>query len=212
VITLGDRNTLAHSFDGGETFQHLVNVDPNSNGQARRVIVHPDGPTYQFAWLIGTTRGKVLLYGGRDPVPVFSHDEKGSVRSLAVSGADPDWLYVTLDTGKPDKDKRIYLVELEPGRLSASRATNITYDFPDVLNPRVICGDPHRRHVVYVGTEKGVYRLNLLEEGLRKWHAYVDGFPLTTVVDLEVAPDKTLFSATKGRGAWRVITDPGEGP
>lgn len=50
--------------------------------------------------------------------------------------------------------------------------------------------------------------LDLVTASALNGKPYNDGFPLTTVVGLRVAPDRTLLAATKGRGVWRVLTGP----
>jgi hypothetical protein len=77
------------------------------------------------------------------------------------------------------------------------------------LQARVIAGDPHAANVAYAGTDHGVFRFEpTAAGGPAPWQPYNKGLPLTTVVSLLVAPDKTLRAGTKGRGAWEVLTGP----
>lgn len=88
-------------------------------------------------------------------------------------------------------------------------AAKVRIDNAEVgLYPRVICGDAHRSDVAYVGTEHGVFRWDGTKPMYDSWQPYNDGFPLTTVVDLKVGPNKLLYAGTKGRGAWVVLTGP----
>jgi hypothetical protein len=207
LVTLGSGYVLLHTTNGGSTFngQHLG----TTYGKATKVIVHPT----TLDWIIGTNEGRVLL-NPRDSfniIPIFTHDLKNSgaiVDSLSVSPADPNILYVAFRGTWANKDKRLYYIELDGTDPAASVATHITDNYPVNLFTRVVAADAHDAFTVYAGTDKGVWRWKLATGGSFKWEAYNNGLPLTTVVDLMVAPDGTLLAATKGRGAWRVITGP----
>ena len=132
---------------------------------------------------------------------------------MAFSPNDQDVLYVLYSGG--DIYRRVQRLEMiSPGSwvgswINDNLGSKVTINQVEVgLYPRVICGDAHRSDVAYVGTDHGVFRWDGTKPTYDSWQAYNDGLPLTTVVDLKVGPDKMLYAATKGRGAWVVITGP----
>jgi hypothetical protein len=70
-----------------------------------------------------------------------------------------------------------------------------------------IAADPcGSANVVYVGTDKGVFRVDLTESGF-KWESYNVGLPLVNVMKLvPVMQTNELRAATYGRGVWKVKT------
>jgi hypothetical protein len=85
----------------------------------------------------------------------------------------------------------------------------------DVDSPvHALCLDPADRHVVFAGTDVGVYRgVGTFPPAdgaeLRwDWEPYANGLPEASCVDLEVhAPTRLLRVATRGRGVWEVALD-----
>ena len=210
IIAKGTGSVIFYSVNGGSTWNGL-HIGHHTYGKATKVIVHPK----TLDWLIGTTKGTILL-NPRDSlnvIPIFTHPQKALVESLSVSPSDStNLLFVAFRTGSAYKNNRFYYIEMDHDDLSKSTVHNITGNFPVNLAPRVIVGDPNEAYVAYVGTDKGVWRWKLATGGSFKWKPYNDGLPLTTVVDLQIAPGpddmSILLAATKGRGAWRVITKP----
>jgi hypothetical protein len=201
VIALGkDGNGLLYTTDGGKTFEGLNYW----TGAVSTVIVHPT----TYAWIIGTHKGSILHFNKGTGITsaVFTHPLGQSVLSLAVSPVNPNRLFATFDMSYCVNctDQRVYYIDLDSSNYVNSKAQDITAAFPENLTPRVIVGDPYDANAAYVGTERGVWRWRPAGAGMFHWQPYNDGFPLTTVVKLLIAPDKKLLAATKGRGAWRV--------
>ena len=86
-------------------------------------------------------------------------------------------------------------------------AVDITGNLPPNLCANTVLPDPEADQVVYVGTQRGVYRgRNVAGRGARPtwaWDLYSYGMPLADVRDLEVqASTKRIFAATFGRGLF----------
>ena len=181
-------------------------------GSVTRVVIQP-GTTH---WFGGTSQGQIWYSSAKIQGTwnlIDSHPDQASVISMAFSPNDQDVLYVLYSGG--DIYRRVQRLEMiSPGSwvgswINDNLGSKVTINQVEVgLYPRVICGDAHRSDVAYVGTDHGVFRWDGTKPTYDSWQAYNDGLPLTTVVDLKVGPDKMLYAATKGRGAWVVITGP----
>jgi hypothetical protein len=163
-------------------------------------------------WFIGTDKGRICYAakGSSTFTEVFSHPLSVPIEKLSVSPAAPNRLYATFRASGLNKE-RIYTVQVNVANLQLSTSSDISagFPFPQNLTPLAILGDPYEEEQVYVGTEKGVWTRPVGGLGnVNQWQPYSDGLPLTTVVDLVAAPDKTILAATKGRGVWRVVTGP----
>jgi photosystem II stability/assembly factor-like uncharacterized protein len=172
-------------------------------GSVNRVVIQP-GTTH---WFAGTSQGQIWYTSAKIQGTwnlIDSHPDKASVISMAFSAKDQNVLYVLYSGG--DVYRRVQRLEWtsQIGWLGSWMNDNLATN----VAPRVICGDAHRSDIAYVGTDHGVFRWDGTKSTYDSWQPYNDGFPLTTVVDLKVGPDKMLYAATKGRGAWVVITGP----
>ncbi len=174
----------------------------NVNGGVTRVVIQPS----TTHWFAGTSKGQIWHSSAKMQGTwslLDSHPDKASVRSMTFSPKDHNVLYVLYSGG--DAYRRIQRLWVSG---SAWVGSWISDNLDMKTGPRVICGDAHRSDVAHVGTDHGVYRWDSTKPMYESWQPYNDGFPLTTVVDLKVGPDKMLYAATKGRGAWVVITGP----
>ncbi len=172
-------------------------------GSVTRVVIQP-GTTY---WFAGTSSGQIWYTSAKIRGTwslIDSHPDEASVVSMAFSPKDHEVLYVLYSGG--DLYRRVQrLYTISGGGWVGSW---INDNLAKNIGPRVVCGDAHRDDVAYVSTEHGVFRWDGTKPTYDSWQPYNDGFPLTTVVDLKVGPDNMLYAATKGRGAWAVITGP----
>ncbi|MDP2899300.1 MAG: hypothetical protein Q8Q12_22415, partial [bacterium] len=181
-------------------------------GSVNRVVIQP----VTTHWFAGTSQGQIWYSSAKIQGTwnlVDSHPDQASVIGMVFSPNDQDVLYVLYSGG--DVYRRVQRLEMiSPGSwvgswINDNLGSKVTINQVEVgLYPRVICGDAHRSDVAYVGTDHGVFRWDGMKPTYDSWQAYNDGLPLTTVVDLKVGPDKMLYAATKGRGAWVVITGP----
>jgi len=162
-------------------------------------------------WLTGTGQGKIIipwLEGGTLGFKtVYTHPLGLGVKTLAVSPVDPRIIYATFTANNKISIQRIALNTSDP---ELSTATDITYNFPSNQLPLSLCADPEKLDVAYVGTEKGVMRLDPnATNSFTAWQPFNDGLPLTAVLDLISSPtDGSVVAATMGRGVWRVLSGP----
>ncbi|MCS6804911.1 MAG: glycosyl hydrolase [Acidobacteriota bacterium] len=76
----------------------------------------------------------------------------------------------------------------------------ITAGIPDVEYTRVVREDPHRRGLLYAGTERGVHVS--FDDG-QQWQSLQLNLPATPIHDLVIQPrEKDLIVATHGRSFW----------
>lgn len=76
----------------------------------------------------------------------------------------------------------------------------ITSGIPDTAFTRVIREDPHRRGLLYAGTETGMYIS--FNDG-QNWQSFQLNLPVVPITDLAVHKrDKDLVVATQGRSFW----------
>ncbi len=180
-----------------------------------------------FTWIAGTSKGQIWYSTslGSSWSLLDSHPDDSAVLSMAFAPTDHRVLYVAYQSGKAWR--RVQRLEWSSG--GGWNGSFITDNLPQKHMPgnfpfeiRVICGDGHRADVAYVGTNKGVFRWVGTKATYESWTAYNDGLPLAKVNDLlvpagrsnpvnpnQVDPRLTeLRAATRGRGAWSVITGP----
>ncbi|MBL7793035.1 MAG: hypothetical protein JNK77_11965 [Saprospiraceae bacterium] len=172
-------------------------------GWVKRIVIQP-GTT---AWFAGTTKGQVWTTSSKIPGSwsnIDSHPGEASIESMAFSPANPNVLFVLYSGGSPYHRIQRLVYTTDGGWNGTPITDNLDLEKAGFL--RVICGDYHHSDVAYVGTDHGVFRWDGAQPSYDSWKGYNDGFPLTTVVDLKVGPDGRLYAATKGRGAWMVIT------
>jgi len=116
------------------------------------------------------------------------------INSLEVSPFEPGGLYVAGTMYKSD-DFRPYLYKTSDyGRTW----TKITNGIPADQFTRVIRADPHRKGLVYAGTERGVFVS--FDDGAN-WQPLQLNLPITPITDLAVK-ENDLIAATQGRSFW----------
>ena len=170
-------------------------------GRVTRVVIQPQ----TTHWFAGTDRGQIWYTSAKTQGSwnlIDSHPNEAPITCMAFSPKDNDVLYALYGWG--DSYRRIQRLEYTPS--GGWNGTWITDNLDVLTRPRVICGDGFRSDVAYVGTEHGVFRWDGTKPTYGSWQPYIDGLPLTTIVDLKVGPKNTLYAATKGRGVWHVIT------
>ncbi|UCD50353.1 MAG: hypothetical protein JSW27_22855 [Phycisphaerales bacterium] len=172
-------------------------------GSVTRVVIQP----VTTHWFAGTSKGQIWYTSAKIRGTwnqMDAHPDQATVINMAFSPKDPHVLYVLYWGGDPYTRVQRFEWTLGGGWNGSWMTDNLDV----ATDPRVICGDAHRSDVAYVGTDHGIFRWDGTQPTYASWKAYNDGFPLTTVVDLKVGPDETLYAATKGRGVWGVLTGP----
>lgn len=215
-------NQVYSTNNGGQSWTGEGPQNATFFGPVTRVVIAP-GTRF---WIAGTQSGQIWIrYPQRriappsDSTPVqqrpdwellYQHQDGASVQSLAFAPTDSTVLYAIFRGGAAER--RIWMFQLNPTPgfpWGTWAPKNITKNFPENLVPWVITGHPNDPLRAFVGTNKGVLSWSLLTDSQFPWQLYNDGLPLTSVVDLIAVPNQgLLFAATKGRGAWQVVTSP----
>ncbi len=203
--------------DGGKFWAPSGPSGTNVRGYVRRVLIHPQ----TFDWIAGTSRGQLWITGdqGMTWSLLDQHpDARASVVAMAFAATNPNVLYVVYDGCDPYR--RIQRLEKHGSvwdRTWIAGATWVSGSLPvkhadtgTKVKIQAIAGDPYRDTVVYVGTDRGVYRGEAPCGACTwTWQPYNEGLPLVDVRDLVVDPvNKFLYAGTWGRGVWRVQIGP----
>jgi len=86
--------------------------------------------------------------------------------------------------------------------------SSVVGDLPDVPVHTVTLDTRRSPHVVYAGSDQGVWRTH---DGGVSWERFGDGLPNTPVIDFRIRADRGwLRAATQGRGVWQVTLYPGD--
>jgi hypothetical protein len=197
--------------DGGVTWDPSGPKGIAVKGYVRRVVIQPK----TFTWMAGTSKnGQIWRREGPTWKLVSNHSDKNAyVTNMAFSPHDYRVLYVTYGGCAPHR--RIQRLELTPH--AGWMGIWITGDLPvkhlpsgEKLYINAIAGDGYKDNVVYIATNKGVFRGEAGNPlGYYWWKDYNTGLPLVEVKDLLVDPSsKELRIATYGRGAWTIVTGP----
>lgn len=211
LLAAGDQ--VYYTYNGGSSWTAVGPTNSNFAGPVTRVAIQYD-ERIGFAgnWVAGTETGQIWFrhkphsYQNWDLI-FERNSDPASVQSIAFSVADPDVFYAVFNGG--NNSERIYRFEMHHSNPPAWIPTNITRNLPTNIEFYVIAGDPINPFVAYLGTNKGVWRWEHHSDSILKWRPYNDGLPLTTVVDLlPVTKTNSIIAATKGRGAWIIITGP----
>jgi hypothetical protein len=130
-------------------------------------------------------------------------------RAITDLRVDPDARGVLFATFGGVGAGRVYrLTRATPAPATLS-AVDITANLPVGLGVNSLAIDRMAPFIVYVGTDRGVYRGVSINKGASwSWSAYNNGLPLAKVSDLEVHPTSGVMrAATYGRSAYEVYTD-----
>ena len=193
------------NFDGGFRMRH---------GNIRRVVFHPSN---KGEWFAGTDMAGEIWFrssGGDWSLKnlIFAHDDSDArVASMAFAPPDPSVLYVSFD--RVQKDRRLLRLKRNDDGTFTSEyiGSNLPVRHVPSQTPvliRCLVGDPYLSNVVYVGTDKGVFRGEEIagEYGsFWTWQPYNDGLPLVDVRKLiPIRNTGELRAGTMGRGLWAV--------
>ncbi len=209
-------NTLWKTRSGGQNWQEIspdltrktwqvpasvgkYNHDPSAQPTQRGVIyaVSPSPLDVNLIWA-GTDDGLIHLTtdGGahwKDVTPpALSAWQKVSI--IDSSHFDPKTAYAAINTFRLD-DLRPHIYRTHDGGASW---TEIVSGMPGDSPTNVVREDPHRKGLLYAGTERAVYVS--FDDG-DHWQSLRVNMPATSVRDLLVKNDD-LVAATHGRGFW----------
>jgi hypothetical protein len=137
---------------------------------------------------------------------VFAHPTASAVTDLRIDRDASGVLYATFDGTGTGRVYRLARTAAAPTDLST---VDITANLPAGLKVNSLAVDPTAPFIVYVATNRGVYRGASTNNGASwSWSSYNNGLPLAIVTDLEVHPTSGVMrAATFGRSAYEVYTD-----
>jgi hypothetical protein len=157
----------------------------------------------------------------RSPQPwqlVYQHPHNSGVVALSIDPFEPTRVYTIFEGEGPGCVFLLQRSSSEPsaeliGRDISGEDTsevNVPQPFPPHRRPNNLAVDLINRHVIYVGTDHGIYCGRTLDtDRTWLWEPFNDGFPAADTRALEVhRRTGILYAATFGRGAYRVATAP----
>jgi hypothetical protein len=213
IISPHDPDLLYHglqsvfrSWNRGDTWERispdLTDNDPKRMG---------DIPFQTIFALAESPRRKGLLYAGTDDGRVHVTKDGGAtwteltqklprrqwVSRIVASRFDEGTVYLT-QTGRMEDDFGVYIWKsTDFGQTWTSLSGKIPTGPVNVIRE-----DPSDAHILYVGTDIGVY---VSTTGGEAWDVLGAGLPSTFVFDLAVHPrENVVIAATHGRGMWAI--------
>ena len=152
-----------------------------------------------------------VMWAGSDDGLLHLSRDGGAAWTNVTPGPDllPEWALISIIEPSPHDPATAYVAatrykldDLAPYALKTTDYgatwTSIRGDLPDDAFVRVIREDPHRRGLLYCGTETGLYVS--FDDG-RHWQAMTGTFPVVPVYDLAVKGVE-LVVASHGRSFW----------
>lgn len=123
--------------------------------------------------------------------------EGESITYIAVDPENPGLLFISISGY--NAGSKVYAYDL-----STHTLLNISRNLPNVP-ANCVAVDTKRGRGLYVGTDLGVFYLDLLRS-FSAWQPFNDGMPIVPVTDLEIhEASGKLRAATFGRGAWETL-------
>lgn len=196
-------NRVLKSTNRGESWEP-ISPDLSDSPQGPRGTV----PFGTITMMAQSTLQPGLLYAGTEGGSVWRTQNEGEswdrigvdlpgkwVSRLVASEHDGGRVYLS-QTGFREDDFSTYLfASQDSGESWSSIAGNLPMESVNVIQE-----DPDYPHILYVGTDLGVY---ISGEGGGIWHSLSTNLPTTPVHDLDVHPrDGKLVIGTHGRSVW----------
>jgi len=216
MISPHDPQTIYHGFqylfrssDGGNTWKRLT--DDLTRNEKARMGRTPYAINHQAITAIDESPLRQgLLYAGTDDGMVWRRNGEGGpwiqvkkgipqqahVSRIVASQYELSTVYLTLSNRREDDNRPYIFRSRDMGLNWESIAGNLP---PAPVN--VVREDPHRRGILYCGTDLGVY---VSKDSGRRWQSLQANLPATvSVQDLYVHPtENKLVIGTYGRGVW----------
>jgi photosystem II stability/assembly factor-like uncharacterized protein len=206
-------NHLFRSRDGGDSWE-ILSPDLTQGKPG------PDPSTGHTLTALAESPCRAgLLYAGTDDGRVHISRDGGqhwTDLSLRIPGVPATrWIsrlvcsnyaegtaYLTIDRHRQD-DRRPYVFRTTD---YGETWTNLSGNLPEGAFVHVLCEDPQRPDLLYLGTELGLF---LSLDGGRTWQPRRQGLPAVPVHDLLVHPrERELVIATHGRGIYLLEVAP----
>ena len=185
----GDRTMLSKN-DGVVSYSTIISLN-ESPVMPGVVWVGTDDGNVQVSHDGGVTFTEV----GKN-IQGLPADHQYWVSRIAASHFDPAVAYVAVDGHRSDDLKPYLFVTRDYGKSWASIVGNL----PASGNIQVVREDPKNKHLLYVGTEFGLFAST---DGGKGWKKFMNNLPTVRVDDILVHPrDNDLIVATHGRSVW----------
>lgn len=201
-MVFAEGTQLYFSADGGNSWEAKGPQGVTVNGYVTRIAIQPSTSN----WFVGTSEGQIWESSSGGGVGTWHlinyHPDNARVFNMAFAPTNDNILYVTYQGS--DAYRRIERLE---NTGSSWMMSYISHNLPSNVAVTAVAGDGKSSSIIYVGTDRGVFRGDVNSPTYDMWHPYNDGLPCIKITDLLVDnTSKMLCAATYGRGAWRVIT------
>ncbi len=178
------------------------NIYQPLSGSIVRSAVDPNVDLYYA----GANDGRIYAGpSGTNWKSVFVHPNGQGVTDIEVDPNDSNTVYVSFEgTGSG----RIYRLQRSSPTPDTMTDLDITSNLPagPIVQTVAVGWTPL---TIYAGTNHGVYRGSITDDGTWWWEPYNNGLPIADVIDLEIHPiTKVMRAGTFGRGAFEVNTGP----
>lgn len=152
----------------------------------------PPAPSIQAL----TTAGSQTVYAGSFGMGVFRSDDRGSSWTSVNAGLSDPFI-LSLATGH---DGTVYAGTFRGGVFRSRDNGNSWKPVNSGLKRLEIKALLIQEGTVYAGTGDGLYRM---QEGADHWTVVTKGLDETLVHSIAMAPDRTLYVGTSGKGLFR---------
>ena len=209
-------NHVHRSADEGTTWEvispDLTRNDPDRQGPSGGPITHDNSGAEIYCTIFAFRESPhergVFWVGSDDGLAHISRDGGASWQNITPPEL-PEWALVSIIEPSPHDAATAYLAatrykvdDTAPYLFKTSDYgatwTKITGNMPDGALTRVIREDPHRRGLLYCGTETGLYIS--FDDGMN-WQPFQSNLPVTPIHDL-IVKGTDLVVATHGRSFW----------
>lgn len=193
TLYAGFRNVWK-STDQGNSW---AKISSTFSGTLQALAVAPSNPNYIYASssvLNRTTNGGATWTNIKPGLP------PGGISYIAVSGTNPDKLWVTYAGNNPT-NKVFKTVN------GGTTWTSMLYDLPNLPVNCIVVDTSSSLEGIYIGTDLGVY---YTDSTRTNWVFFSNGLPNVIVNELEIQYSSgKLRAATYGRGLWETnLHDP----
>ncbi len=211
-------NHVFKSTDQGMSWEvispDLTRNDPSKMGPSGGPITKDNTSVEYYCTIFALAESPVqegLMWAGSDDGLVHITRDGGKTWQNVTPKNLPDWALISIIEPSHFDPGTAYIAatryKLDDFKPYILKTTNygkswkiITRGIPDNEYTRVVREDPHRRGLLYAGTERGVYVS--FDDGAR-WFPLQLNLPHTPIHDIAIQPrEKDLVIATHGRAFW----------